>query len=130
VAEAVKHVVWEEMEKAKLKPVRPPSNTEPAIPHDPLTSFENFVPRLRADLHGWMTFDKKGRMDRCKWFVNTHYDEINKMTPARRLKTLAFIVYMEASHPLGDSDVAAMAFKGLFPGHTGKKASKEPEKES
>ena len=126
-----KYVVWDEMQKQKVSPLKPPPNEAPAIPRDPLTSFENFIFTIRTDLSSWMTFDKKGRLDRCKWFVDTYVDSAQKMTPDRRHKVLCFIIFMESHHPLGDSDVAAVAFKGLFPGHVGKKKTvEEPVKES
>ncbi len=125
-----KFVVWDEIQKHAAHPVKPKPNEEPHIARDPLTSFENFIYSLRTDLSGWMTFSKRDRLDRCKWWVDTYVDTAMKVTPDRRHKALCFIIFMESHHPLGDSQVAAVAFNGLFPGHVGKKAKKQEEPEN
>lgn len=115
--EPVVSTAWDAIEKSKTAPVKPPPNELPNIPRDPLTSFENMIYTIRTDLSGWMTFDKKSRLDRTKWFVDTYTDTSMKMTPDRRHKILNYIIFIESHHPMGDSHVAALAFKGLFPGH-------------
>lgn len=110
-----------EVEKAAAKarhqgPVQP--NERPRIEADPLTSFENFNSAVRTDLATWMTGTKDARIEKAKAFaapLTEHFEATFKMTPARRVKTLNYIIWLESVHPNGERDVAAVAFNGLFP---------------
>ena len=90
----------------------------PIIGDNPLNSFENYNAQVKTDLSSWMTFSVETRIERAKiWANQGKTDDKLKIDMDRRCKILNYVIWLESHHPLGNSTVAAIAFKGLFPNH-------------
>jgi hypothetical protein len=111
-AEYVASKVSTELPSEMLKAPEPP---KPKIEGDPLKSFEYYHFQVQSDLRNWMTFAKPDRIEKAKRFSNVADEERYRIDPDRRHKILNYIMWLESIHSLGDRDVAAVAFNGLFP---------------
>lgn len=83
----------------------------PIIGDDPLNSFDRYHWKEQTDLGAWMTYDPETRMRKCRKYAE------NKKDMDRRHKNLVYIIWYESAHKGGDSKVAAIAFRALFPEH-------------
>ena len=90
---------------------------------DPIWNFEHIplVLQEQTDLRAWMSYDKAVRSARVKaWisqFAKREGDTLDTHE-ARKLKLkriLLFVIGTEASSPIGSRDIAAEAFKSIFP---------------
>ncbi len=82
------------------------------IDDEPLTAFFVNLPHaVRAELSGWMTFRPEDRQNKVRTWVKA------KEEKNFRFALLSYIIWYEAFHPSGDSKIAALAFRGLFPKH-------------
>lgn len=100
--------------------VPPPARLEE---RDPIWNFEQIPNALQeqTDLRGWMQKTKEDRMDIVKKFTREfvrRQDEDPTSLGLRRQKTrrkLLYVIVTEAASPLGSREVAAEAFKAVFP---------------
>jgi hypothetical protein len=83
----------------------------PIIGDDPLNSFDRYHWKEQTDLGAWMTYAPEVREKKCKGYA------ANKANMDRRHKNLVYIIFIESAHKGGDSRVAAIAFRALFPEH-------------
>lgn len=84
---------------------------KPIIGDEPLNAFETYHWSIKTDLTNWMTFSVDDRMKKAKAYAQKGKDA------DKRAKILNFIIWYESHHPKGNSNVAAIAFRGLFPKH-------------
>ena len=79
---------------------------------DPLDSFEKYPWRELTDFHAWMTYSREVREKKVRAMVK------GKDTD-RRGRNMLFVIFSEWARrdSGGSSDVAALAFRGLFPNH-------------
>jgi hypothetical protein len=108
--------VQREIEKAERerRPIADTGQRRTTPENDPLRSFERERPQKKTDLLLWMTFQKEDRIRKIRFFVKEQMDgqdpDMNTV-----YRDLNYIIWMESRHPLGDRDVAAVAFNNLFP---------------
>ena len=90
---------------------------------DPIWNFEHIplVLQEQTDLRAWMSYEKSIRLSRVKaWitqFAKREGDTADSHE-ARKVKLrriLLFVIGTEASSPVGSRDIAAEAFKSIFP---------------
>lgn len=84
----------------------------PIIGDEPLNSFESYHWTVKTELVGWMTFSEEDRMKKAKHWAGKKSGDMDQ-----RAKVLNYIIWFESHHPNGSSNVAALAFRGLFPKH-------------
>jgi hypothetical protein len=90
---------------------------------DPIWNFEHIplVLQEQTDLRAWMSYDKPVRLARVKEWItqfSKREGETLDMHAARKVKLrriLLFVIGTEASSAIGSRDVAAEAFKSIFP---------------
>ncbi len=85
----------------------------PIIGDNPLNAFETYHLQVKTDLDKWMTYSPEDRFVRAKAFAARD----GKVDEDKRAKILNYIIWLESHHTGRDSNVAAVAFHGLFPEH-------------
>lgn len=90
---------------------------------DPIWNFEQIPGAMQeqSDLRGWMLKTKEARLDLVKSWVKQLSRQEGEDPTARGIRVqklrrrFLFVIATEASAPLGSREVAAEAFKAVFP---------------
>lgn len=84
----------------------------PLIGDEPLNSFETYHWKVKTELTNWMGFSEEDRMKKAKSWAAKKQGDMDQ-----KAKVLNYVIWFESHHPNGSSNVAAIAFRGLFPRH-------------